>query len=62
MYAIRSYYAQVLQNARLRESSKSFAVVFVALGLTFHEYSFYLDALENIESEFVAIINMADDP
>jgi len=54
--------AQILQNARLRESSKSFAVVFVALGLTFHEYSFYLDVLQNIESEFVAIINMADDP
>ena len=54
--------AQILQNARLRESSKRFAVVFVALGLTFHEYSFYLDALQNIESEFVAIINMADDP
>ena len=54
--------AQILQNARLRENSKSFAVVFVALGLTFHEYSFYLEALQNIESEFVAIINMADDP
>ena len=54
--------AQILQNARLRESSKRFAVVFVALGLTFHEYSFYLDALQNIASEFVAIINMADDP
>lgn len=54
--------AQILQNARLRESSKSFAVVFVALGLTFHEYSFYLKALQNIESEFLAIINMADDP
>ncbi|MFC1826413.1 V-type ATP synthase subunit B [Thermodesulfobacteriota bacterium] len=54
--------AQILQNAKLRESSKSFAVIFVALGLTFHEYSFYLKALQNIESEFVAIINMADDP
>jgi V/A-type H+-transporting ATPase subunit B len=54
--------AQILQNARLRESSKKFAVIFVALGLTFHEYSFYLEALQNIESEFVAIINMADDP
>ncbi len=54
--------AQILQNAKLRESSKSFAVIFVALGLTFHEYSFYLEALQNIESEFVAIINMADDP
>ncbi|MDX1775885.1 MAG: V-type ATP synthase subunit B, partial [Desulfobulbales bacterium] len=54
--------AQILQHARLRESSKKFAVVFVALGLTFHEYSFYLEALKNIESEFVAVINMADDP
>jgi V/A-type H+-transporting ATPase subunit B len=54
--------AQILQNAKLRESSKSFAVIFVALGLTFQEYSFYLDALQDIESEFVAIINMADDP
>ncbi len=54
--------AQILQNAKLRESSKSFAVIFVALGLTFHEYSFYLKALQDIESEFVAIINMADDP
>jgi len=54
--------AQILQNAKLRESSKSFAVIFVALGLTFHEYSFYLEALQDIESEFVAIINMADDP
>jgi V/A-type H+-transporting ATPase subunit B len=54
--------AQILQNARLRESTKKFAVIFVALGLTFYEYSFYLEALQNIESEFVAIINMADDP
>ena len=54
--------AQILQNARLRERTKPFAVVFVALGLTFHEYSFYMEALGNIESEFVAIINMADDP
>lgn len=54
--------ARILQNARLRESTKNFAVVFVALGLTFHEYSFYQEALQDIESDFVAIINMADDP
>ena len=54
--------AQILQNAKLRQSSKPFAVIFVALGLTFYEYSFYLEALDAIESEFVAIINMADDP
>jgi len=54
--------AQILQHAKLRESSKSFAVIFVALGLTFQEYSYYLEALQNIESEFFAVINMADDP
>jgi V/A-type H+-transporting ATPase subunit B len=54
--------AQILQNARLRKSDRPFAVIFVALGLTFHEYSFYLDALKSIESEYVAFINMADDP
>jgi V/A-type H+-transporting ATPase subunit B len=54
--------AQILRNARLRENTKKFAVIFVALGLTFHEYSFYLEVLQNIESEFVAIINMADHP
>jgi V/A-type H+-transporting ATPase subunit B len=54
--------AQILQNARLRKSDRPFAVIFVALGLTFHEYSFYLDALKSVESEYVAFINMADDP
>jgi V/A-type H+-transporting ATPase subunit B len=43
-------------------SDRPFAVIFVALGLTFHEYSFYLDALQSIESKYVAFINMADDP
>lgn len=54
--------AQILRHARLRENSRRFAVIFVALGLTFHEYSFYIEALQDIESEYVAIINMADDP
>ena len=54
--------AQILQHAKLREGSKSFAVIFVALGLTFQDYSFYLEALQDIESDFFALINMADDP
>jgi V/A-type H+-transporting ATPase subunit B len=54
--------AQILKNARLRESDTPFAVLFVALGLTFHEYSFYLDALKEIRSPFAAFINMAGDP
>jgi V/A-type H+-transporting ATPase subunit B len=39
-----------------------FIVVFAALGLTFHEYSFYLQALEEIRTGFVAFVNMADEP
>ncbi len=54
--------ALVLQNARLREEEKSFAVIFVALGLTFHEYSFYMAILKNLKTPFTAFINMADDP
>ncbi len=58
----RELVAHILQHARLRESTKSFGVIFVALGLTFHEYAYYMEALQNMESEFAAIINMADDP
>ena len=46
--------AQILQNAKLRESSKPFAVIFVALGLTFYEYSFYLEALQDIDAILAA--------
>lgn len=58
----RELVAHILQHARLRESTKPFGVIFVALGLTFHEFSYYLNAMQNMESEFTAIINMADDP
>ena len=54
--------AFVLQNARLREQKKRFAVIFVALGLTFHEYSFYMATLKDLKTPFTAVINMADDP
>lgn len=39
-----------------------FVVIFVALGLTFHEYSFYMRVLEEMGTGFVAFVNMADDP
>jgi V/A-type H+-transporting ATPase subunit B len=54
--------AGILTNARLTEREKGFIVVFAALGLTFHEYSFYMKALEEMKTGFVAFANMADKP
>ncbi len=45
-----------------QEVSGGFVVVFVALGLTFHEYSFYKRTLEEMRTGFVAFANMADEP
>lgn len=39
-----------------------FVVVFAALGLTHHEYSYYMKTLEEMRTGFVAYINMADEP
>ncbi len=52
----------ILKNARLADSTKRFIVVFAALGLTFHEYSYYLKVLEEMKTGFVAFVNMADEP
>jgi len=52
----------ILKNARLADSAKRFIVVFAALGLTFHEYSYYLKVLEEMKTGFVAFVNMADEP
>jgi V/A-type H+-transporting ATPase subunit B len=54
--------ASILKNSRLADPSKRFVVVFAALGLTFHEYSFYLKVLEEMKTGFVAFVNMADEP
>ncbi len=64
--------AGILKNARLAEipsgppSAKrgkgGFIVVFAALGLTFREYSFYLNVLQEMRTGFVSFVNMADDP
>ncbi len=37
-------------------------VVFVALGLSHHEYAFYRDTLDRTRGDFVAFINLAEDP
>lgn len=63
--------AGILKNAStplnpplVRGESKrgGFVVVFVAVGLTFHEYSFYKKILEEMKTGFVAFANMADEP
>jgi V/A-type H+-transporting ATPase subunit B len=54
--------AAVLKNARLAEEEKQFMVVFAALGLTFHEYSFYMSVIEEMGTGYVAFVNMADEP
>jgi V/A-type H+-transporting ATPase subunit B len=54
--------AAILRNSRSPQTQKSFIVVFVALGLTFHEYSFYMNVLEEMGSGFIGFINMADEP
>lgn len=55
--------AGILKNARTITGSRGgFVVVFVAVGLTFHEYSFYRRVLEEMRTGFVAFANMADEP
>ncbi|MBF0559324.1 MAG: V-type ATP synthase subunit B [Nitrospirae bacterium] len=54
--------AGILTNARLTEGGGKFTVVFAALGLTFHEYSYYMEVLEGMKTGFVAFANMADKP
>jgi V/A-type H+-transporting ATPase subunit B len=66
--------ATILRNARLIKNNSSlpehhvashgrdFIVIFSALGLTFHEFSYYKSMLEEMKSGFVAFVNMADEP
>lgn len=54
--------AGILQNSRLAVGMGRFVVVFVALGLTFHDYSFYMNVLNEMRTGFVAFVNMADEP
>lgn len=59
--------ADILKNARLTGDDggghgKEFIVVFAALGLTFHEYSYYRRVLDEMRSGFIAFVNMADEP
>jgi len=53
--------AAILQNSRLAGGG-AFVVVFVALGLTHHEYAFYLEAIQTMRTGFVAFVNRAHEP
>lgn len=44
------------------DASYPFIIVFCAIGLTFHEYSFYMKTLEEMKAPFIAFINMAENP
>jgi V/A-type H+-transporting ATPase subunit B len=57
----REMAADILRNARLAGGGE-FVVVFVALGLTHHEYSFYMEALDEMKGGFAAFVNRADEP
>ncbi len=52
---------RILRNSRMSGNQADFAVIFIALGLTHHEYSFYMRTLEQMSSNFVAFINLAED-
>ncbi len=54
--------AGILKNSGLSAKGGTFVVVFAALGLTFHEYSYYMKVLEDMQTAFVAFINSADEP
>lgn len=51
-----------LSPSLIKGDIKGFIVVFVALGLTYHDYSFYIDVLNDMRTGFIAFVNMADEP
>ncbi|MCK5286916.1 MAG: V-type ATP synthase subunit B [Thermodesulfovibrionia bacterium] len=64
--------ASILKNARVARTDTdetdmvfqegSFIVIFAALGLTFYEYSFYMNILKSMRTGFVAFVNIGDEP
>ncbi len=52
----------ILKNASVAGGEKGFIIVFVAIGLTYQEYAFYMNALKEMKAGFVAFVNMADEP
>ena len=58
---VRELTEQLLRQARLPRGGP-FVLVFVALGLTHFEYHEYAQTLSQLPGNFVAFVNLADDP
>lgn len=56
--------AQIARQAQVRGTDEDFAVVFVAMGITFEESSFFIDSFRESGAldRTVMFINLADDP
>jgi V/A-type H+/Na+-transporting ATPase subunit B len=54
--------AFILRNSKIVGTGKGFIMVFVALGLTHYEYSFYMKVLNEMPMGFIAFVNKADEP
>jgi V/A-type H+-transporting ATPase subunit B len=54
--------AFILRNSKIAGTGKGFIMVFVALGLTHYEYSFYMKVLNEMPMGFIAFVNRADEP
>ncbi len=51
----------ILKNARIK-GNKGFVTIFIALGINQLDYSYYKGLLDEMETDYVAIINRADEP
>lgn len=51
----------ILKNAKVR-GDRGFVTIFIALGITHLEYSYFKVILDEMEDGYVAIINRADEP
>jgi len=57
----REMVGHILRHSRMTGGGH-FAVIFVALGLTHHEYAYYMRTLAEMETPFTAFVNLARDP
>lgn len=58
---VKEIIARILHDSKMSRNDEDYAVIFIALGLTHHEYSFYMRNLEQMTSKFMAFINLAED-
>lgn len=56
--------AQIVRQAKLKNSDEKFAVVFAGMGIKYDDYNFFMNAFEQsgTASRVVSFINLADDP